>query len=193
MVFLFAVLAFGNGKGHWLRKEASEPAPEFELTDQDGKKVTLQNSNGTVRIVSFIFTYCPTGCPIATAKLVDVQKAFRGKPLHLVSISIDPDHDTPDALKEYAQRMGADLRNWSFLTGTKDEIDRVRIAYGIPMERKARRGPNGEIVSIGISDHGMKTFVLDPSGRKRWEYWGQDFDTKAVTKDLMTLLAAVGK
>jgi protein SCO1 len=177
-----------NGKGKWVRKEASGAARNFTLTDQDGQQVSLGDLRGKVAVVNFVFTYCPSGCPLTTAKWRAVQEAFKDQPLHIVSVSIDPDHDTPQVLKAFGQKFGANFNTWSFLTGTKDEIERVRALYKIPLERKAQRGPDGEIVSIGIVDHGLKTYVVDREGMKRFEYWGQDFDTKAVIRDLTTLL-----
>ncbi|HEY7647931.1 MAG TPA: SCO family protein [Methylomirabilota bacterium] len=177
-----------NGKGKWVRKESSGPARNFTLTDQDGQKVSLEDLRGKVTVVNFVFTYCPSGCPLTTAKWRSVQEALKDEPLHIVSVSIDPDHDTPPVLKAYGQKFGADFRRWSFLTGTKEEIERVRAFYKIPLERQAKRGPDGEIVSIGIVDHGLKTYVVDRQGMKRFEYWGQDFDPKVVIQDLTTLL-----
>jgi protein SCO1/2 len=177
-----------NGKGKWVRKEASGPARNFTLTDQDGHQVSLSDFRGKVAVVNFVFTYCPSGCPLTTAKWRAVQEAFKGQALHIVSVSIDPDHDTPPVLKAYGEKFGANFHTWSFLTGTKDDIERVRALYKIPLERKAQRGPDGEIATISIVDHGLKTFVVDRQGQKRFEYWGQDFDTKTVIQDLRTLL-----
>ena len=178
-----------NGKGKWVRKEVSGPVRNFTLTDQDGQKVSLQDFRGKVEVVNFVFTYCPTGCPLTTAKWRAVQEAIKDDALHIVSVSIDPDHDTPPVLKQFGQKFGADFRRWSFLTGTKDDIERVRALYKIPLERRAKRGPDGEIAAIGIEDHALKAYVVDRHGMKRFEYLGQDFDPKVVIQDLTTLLA----
>ncbi len=182
-------LTEANGKGKWLRKEVSGPARNFTLTDQDGQKVSLEDLRGKVAVVNFVFTYCPDGCPLTTAKWRGVQEAVKDDALHIVSVSIDPDHDTPPVLRAFGNKFGADFRRWSFLTGTTEDIERVRALYKIPLERRAKRGPDGEILAISIVDHGLKTSVVDRQGMKRFEYWGQDFDPKVVIQDLTTLLA----
>ena len=180
--------ALANGKGQWLRKEVTGPAPDFALTDQDGRRVSLRELHGKVALLSFIFTHCPTGCPLTTAKLKNIHGTFREKGLHLVSITIDPDHDTPEVMKEYARRFSADLSSWSFLTGTREEIERVQSAYQVAVARKVTRGLLGEVLAVSLVDHALKIFVIDRSGMKRFEYWGQDFDPHAVTQDLANLL-----
>ena len=194
-VFVLGVLAlvpaltFTHSDGRWVRKEVSGPAPDFTLTDQDEQKVSLRDLRGKVILLNFVFTYCPAGCPLTTSKFRQIQEALEGKPVHLVSISIDPDHDTPAALKEYGEKRRADFRAWSFLTGTMLELDRVRIHFGVTRERRGLRGPNGDIVKIAIVDHALKTFLVDKKGMKRFEYWGQDFETEAVIEDLTRVLA----
>jgi protein SCO1/2 len=180
----FPLLAHAHTGGQWVRKEASGAAPDFTLTNQDGEKVSLRDLRGKVVVVNFIFTHCESGCLVSTAKLKDVQNAFKNKPFQLVSITFDPAHDTPAALKEYAKRFRADLANWSFLTGTPEEIEPVLFDYKIEVNWKGKKGPTEEIVSVAIVDHGMKSYVIDQTGAKRFEYWGQDFDTKVVIKDL---------
>lgn len=184
----FPLLAHANGKGKWLRKEVKGPAPDFTLTDQDGQKVSLRDLRGKVAVINFIYTSCATGCPLTTAKLRDIHEAFKGKNLQLVSVSFDPDHDTPEVLKEYAKRFKVDLHRWSFLTGTRDEIEKVLFDYKIEVQRRGKKGPGGEILSVAIVDHGLKSYVIDRAGMKKFEYWGQDFDPKAVMKDLEKLL-----
>lgn len=184
----FPLLAHAHTNGTWVRKEASGAAPDFTLTDQDGRKVSLRDLRGRVLIVNFIFAHCESGCLISTVKLKDVQNAFKNKPVQLVSITFDPAHDTPAALKEYAGRFKADLASWSFLTGTPEEIEPVLFDYQIEVNWMGKKGSNGEIVSVSIVDHGMKSYVIDQTGTKRFEYWGQDFLTKVVIADVAKVL-----
>ena len=96
------------------------PAPDFDLTSQDGKRVTLADLRGKVVAVTFIFTMCPDICPMLTSNMAQVQEALGddfGKSVAFVSITVDPENDTPGVLKEYAEAFGADLGGWAFLTG----------------------------------------------------------------------------
>ncbi len=191
LIMSFPLLAHAHSMGKWVRKEVSGSAPDFTLTNQDGRKISLQDLRGKIIVVTFIFTNCESGCLISTVKLKDVQSAFKNKPVHLVSISFDPAHDTPARLKEYAKHFEVDLGNWSFLTGTKEEVDPVLFDYQIEVNRGGKRGPSGEILRTSIVDHEMKSFVIDEAGMKRFEYWGQDFDTKVVIQDIAKILGKI--
>src|SRR5437763_1003816 len=96
------------------------PAPEFALTSQDGKQIALADLRGRVVAVTFIFTLCSATCPVLTPMMSLVQDRLGpdfGTNVAFVSITIDPDRDTPEMLKLYAQMYGADVPGWSFLTG----------------------------------------------------------------------------
>jgi protein SCO1/2 len=188
LVLSVPLLAHAHSMGKWVRKEVSGIAPDFTLTNQDGRKISLQDLRGKIVVVTFIFTNCESGCLLSTVKMKDVQSAFKNKPVHLVSISFDPAHDSPARLKEYANHFGADLGNWSFLTGTKEEVDPVLFDYRIEVNRGGKRDATGAIFASAIVDHEMKSFIIDEAGMKRFEYWGQDFDTKVVIQDITKIL-----
>src|SRR5262249_14839542 len=100
-------------------------APEFALTSQDGVRVTLGNLRNKVVAVTFIYTSCPGSCRLLTAKMAQVQDELGpnfGSKIAFVSITVDPERDTPDVLREYAHTFGANLAGWSFLTGTPESI-----------------------------------------------------------------------
>jgi protein SCO1/2 len=189
LIVSFPLLAHANGKGKWVKKEASGPAPGFSLTDQDNRKASLGDFRGKVVLLSFIYTNCTTGCPLTTAKLASIYAALQGKDLHIVAITIDPSHDTAAVLKEYGKQWkGVDFQSWSFLTGTKDEINDVLLDYKVSSQLQPKRGPTGEVLSVSIVDHALKIYLIDRKGMKKFEYWGQDFDTKIVIKDLANVL-----
>jgi protein SCO1/2 len=99
------------------------PAPKFELVNQDNIKVTNDTYKGKVYILEFFFATCPSICPKMNANMVIIQNKFFGNPnFGIVSITIDPAHDTPAVLKEHAKLLGAKSSNWNFLTGDKDYI-----------------------------------------------------------------------
>lgn len=155
----------------------SDPAPPFSLQDPDGRTVSLQGLAGKTLLVDFVFTRCPGPCPSLTSSHVAVQRALppevRAR-THFVSISIDPERDTPEDMRAYALARGADLSDWSFLTGPPDETFEVMRAYGIG----TRPGGEGEI------EHVLATFLIDPHGRIVKRYIGLDHDPQEVVADL---------
>jgi len=97
--------------------------PDFEFTNQDGELITNSFYNNKVYVVEFFFTTCPTICPKMNKNMGTIQNKFYGNPnFGIASFSINPTHDTPQILKEYAKKHGATLKNWNFLTGNKDKI-----------------------------------------------------------------------
>jgi protein SCO1/2 len=116
-----------------LRPRTSEPlpiytqVPHFSLTTQAGTSFSEQNLLGHVTVVDFIFTRCPTACPVMTERMRALQRQAEAKKidLHFLSISVDPRYDTPARLKQYADSHGANTKSWSFLTGTVDAIEQT--------------------------------------------------------------------
>ena len=97
--------------------------PAFSFTNQDGKIVTNKDYEGKVYVVEFFFTTCPTICPRMNANLVQVQNSFTAHDdFGVASFSINPEHDTPEVLKAYADRYGVINSNWHLLTGDQEEI-----------------------------------------------------------------------
>ncbi|NHM06770.1 SCO family protein [Flavobacterium sp. CYK-4] len=99
------------------------PAPKFELTDQNGKKISNTNYKGKVYVLEFFFSTCPSICPIMNRSMLDIEQQFFGNPnFGIVSITIDPEHDTSEVLKTHAESLGVKSSNWHFLTGDKKYI-----------------------------------------------------------------------
>lgn len=98
-------------------------APEFEFTNQNGDTISNEDYKGKVYLVEFFFTTCPTICPIMNKNLVEIQDVFKGQDdFGIASFSIDPDHDTPEVLAEYAQNYGIVSPNWNLMTGDRSDI-----------------------------------------------------------------------
>src|SRR5271167_2868317 len=96
-------------------------APDFVLRAEDGAKVSLSQFRGKAVAVTFIFASCSATCPILTAKMATVQTELGsdfGSKIAFLSITIDPEHDTPEVLQRYARTFGADPAGWKFLTGS---------------------------------------------------------------------------
>ncbi len=193
LMILVPLLAHAHSYGRWERKVLNDPAAGFTLTDQDNRRVSLDDFRGKAVLVTFIFTHCPAACPLITAKLASIHHELKGKDLHILSITIDPAHDTPAVLKQYGQEWkGMDFRRWSFLTGTEEEVNSVLADYRIAVNKRGERGATGEILSLHMVDHGAKTYLIDPKGVTRFEYEGQDFETKTVMKDIAAVLSQDG-
>ncbi len=133
--------------------------PEFALTDERGQPFTEAALSGHPTIISFIFTRCDSICPITTTQMRRVQDQTYdvGASLKLVSLSVDPSHDTPERLANYAQRYQADPRRWKFVTG-RPEVVRALVEgpFMTSMQREADR-PNG-VPNIA---HGGSFILLD--------------------------------
>lgn len=97
--------------------------PDFEFINQDGKTITNESYKGKVYVVEFFFTTCPTICPIMNKKMLKIQNEFFGNPdFGIASISITPEIDTPEVMKNYAKEKGINHKHWHLLTGKKDDI-----------------------------------------------------------------------
>ena len=125
VILIFGIWAVpkivGNFNQNELMKFAEVPAFEFE--NQYGVLIGNADYKNKVYVVEFFFTSCPTICPRMNENMVKVQNEFYGNPsFGIVSISIDPERDSPEVLKAYADEKGATLKNWNFLTGDKEEI-----------------------------------------------------------------------
>ncbi len=157
-------------------------AAPFALIDQDGAPVALADFGGKAVLLDFMFTRCPGPCPIQTSKRARLQRRLPGAirtRTALVSISLDPEYDTPSRLREYAERRGADLSNWSFLTGDPETVGEVVASYHIGSIRR----PDGQI------DHTVATFLIDPGGRIAERYLGLEHEVEEIIADLARVLA----
>ena len=118
--------------------------PDVTLVNQDGKKVRLRELLSTSKpvIVDFIFGTCTTICPILSASYANLQKRLGpdSEKLQLVSISIDPENDTPKVLKEYLKRYRA-KPGWDFFTGTRADVDKVMYAFNAYIPNKMSHYP----------------------------------------------------
>jgi protein SCO1/2 len=141
--------------------------PAFQLTDQEGRTFGSADLAGRAWIASFVFTRCPTVCPRVTGQMARIQARTRSlePALHLVSFSVDPEHDTPERLARYARAHRASPRRWTFVTGpslaVQETVERgLRVSMG--------RDP-GDPSPGGIS-HGTHLVLVDPAGRIRGYY-----------------------
>lgn len=99
------------------------PAPQFELVNQNNATVNNETYKGKVYVLEFFFTTCPSICPKMNQSMLEIENKFFGNPnFGIVSITIDPMHDTPTVLKSHAELLGVKSSSWNFLTGDRATI-----------------------------------------------------------------------
>jgi len=156
-------------------------APDFVLTDQNGARFDSTKLHGKVVVIDFIYTTCTDVCPLFTANFAQLQRELNKEhagDVFLISITTDPEIDSPRVLKAYAQRYGAAFNNWAFLTGTEEQLKPVWKSLDIRVIRKGR----------GLIQHTSLTTVLDRQGIRRFNHFGEKWQTKDVLSDISSLL-----
>nr|WP_102716247.1 SCO family protein [Paenibacillus castaneae] len=113
-------------------------APDFQMTDINGEQVSLKSTNGKARIVYFYFANCPDVCPPTTFLLSQVQDKLAdsgklGTKAELISITFDPERDTPEVIRNFASRLDADFNGWHFLRGDEAETNKLAGEFGAPV------------------------------------------------------------
>jgi protein SCO1/2/putative membrane protein len=136
---------------------------DFRLRDQAGATVDDRSLSDRPWIAAFIFTRCPSSCPRITAVMKGLQGRLAGTPVRLVSLTVDPDHDTPEVLDRYARGMGAEPGRWSFLTGPKDEIHRLILErFRVPV---AESTPDDVRAGAEAVAHSSRLVLVAPGNR----------------------------
>ena len=141
-----------------------EAVREADLVDQRGERRPFTDWHGQVVAVTFVYTRCPLPnfCPLMDRHFAAVQQQVQSSPelrghVRLVSVTIDPEHDTPAVLLEHATRLKADPAVWTWLTGTREQVDTFASQFGVSIVRE--QADPSELV------HNLRTAVLDANGR----------------------------
>lgn len=146
--------------------------PEFGLINEKGKPFGSTQLAGKIWIADFIFTTCPGPCPIISTRMAELQKPLQKSDVHLVSFSVDPEKDTPETLRDYAERLKAKPDRWDFLTGERATIySLVRDGFKLAVDRDA---------DDGIPVHSTRVVLIDRHGTIRGYY--DVLQPDAVTK-----------
>lgn len=169
------------------------PAPSFELTDQNNKKISNETYKGKVYVLEFFFSTCPSICPIMNKNMVSIQNNFFGNPnFGIASITINPEYDTAAILKEHAALIGVKSSTWHMLTGDKDYIFNIsNKGFNI------YAGENSKVA--GGFEHSGLFALIDKEGniRCRKDKFGNPIlyydglekeGVKAITEDIKKLL-----
>ena len=152
--------------------------PPFELLDNFGQSFTEENISGEIWVADLIFTTCAGPCPIMSTEMRSLHKYYLGnKNIHMVTITVNPDYDSPEVLTEYGERYDADFDKWHFLTGKYENIQSL-IANGFKM---------GDIEEIVF--HSTRFALIDPNMNIRGYYMGTESkDVKKLMGDIKKLL-----
>lgn len=170
---LLCAAAFGLGQLARSGSRVAElpsvfPVPTFELTDQDGRPFGSEQLRGRVWVASFLFTSCSQACPVLAAQLANLRTrlSHHGERVHVVSITVDPEVDTPERLREFAARYGG-TSQWTLLTGAPEDV-RATTARAF-FQPEAQRH---EIEAAPGYDllHGTGVLLIDRDGRCRGLY-----------------------
>ena len=161
--------------------QIGDPLPEYRFTNEVGQAVSTSQFKGQALAITFIFTRCPLPnfCPLMSNNFADTQKkllAMTNAPAnwHLLTISFDPDFDTPIILKAYAQRFGADPGHWNFLTGDLIDITAISEQFGQMFWREE-----------GALSHNLRTVVVDASGRMQRILEGNKWTSDELVAEML--------
>jgi len=161
-----------------------EFVPEVPMIDQDGRKTSVASLKGQTVVLTFIYTQCPlpTFCPLMDRHFVTIQERLKADPtlskVHLATVSFDPITDTPPVLKKHAQQLGADLTRWTLFTGDRDDIDKFASRFGVTIGRDPSDPKN--------ITHNLRTVIIDPDGKLKKTYTGNEWTPDQILADLKT-------
>lgn len=165
-------------RGKRAYREVGENLPDFALYDQTGAVASAARFRGKQIVLNFIFTRCPvaTMCPAATERMTQLQKAAKEagiQNLELVSITLDPEYDTPGVLKEYALARGIDTTNFSFLTGPESAIKDLLTQFGVIAQFDG-----------SILQHTLATLLINENGRIAHRADGSRWDVQEFVEKM---------
>ncbi len=167
--------------------QSGDPVPDTQLTNEQGEPIALTSWRGSAVAITFIYTRCPLPqfCPLLDRRFAAVQRIVAADPalhgrVHLLSVSFDPDADTPAVLRAHAAKLGADPAVWRFATAPRDVVDRFAARFAVNVIREADR----------TITHNLRTAVIAPSGRVFAIYDGTEWTPQQIAEDLGRSLAA---
>jgi len=169
-------------RGGFEVRNTSDCLPDITLVDQHSRNVSLASLKGKPVLFDFIYTTCPGPCLLLTAQMKQVANRLGpklGTEARIVSITVDPEHDHPAELLAYANKQGADVNGWLFLTGTPEQIENVMARFNVIRKRE----PDGTV------DHVLEFFLVDANGRALLQYMGQKAVPDLVASDVERVAA----
>ncbi len=158
------------------------PVPRFQLTDQQGRTFRSDDLAGRAGLFSFIYTNCADTCPLLTATMAQVQRqllsdGLLGSKVQMVSVTVDPDRDSPEILAAYADRFHADPEAWRFLTGEREAVYDVLVGFKLNTVDVARAFAGADVIP-----HSNRFAVVDPRGEVRANLQGDQVTAEEVVR-----------
>lgn len=162
---------------------------EYPLLDQKNNQITFpEEFSGNVMLVGYVYTHCPDICPVITYNMRDVQRQLEDEDdFMLVSISFDPERDTPEILHQYAENYKINQENWRFLTGEKSNVDDLLEKLGIATVKSPTRFDENN-TPIYFIDHTDRVTLVDREGNIRMHYNGSELNSDEAIEDIRQLL-----
>lgn len=186
IILIISLLAIGGCRN--VPRIGLEPVPTMHATDQLGQSVSRQSWQGKITVIDFFFTTCPTICPVMGGEMARVHDAFMGhNGVQIISVSIDPEHDSIPVLKQYADRLGATHPLWRFCNMPRDSV----YAWAKPVLKYAqsKMQPAQDANAPGGHVHDGNFILLDQEGYVCGYYDGTNPDkVDALIKDVRWML-----
>ena len=157
---------------------------DFSFTNQEGREISNYTTDGKVYVADFFFTTCPTICPIMKTQMLRVYEAFKDEEQFMIlSHTLDPEHDTEELLKEFAEKIGVnDDQTWQFLTGDQEKIFEIGQTSYLTTAMEDKNEPGGIL-------HSGAFVLIDQKGRIRGVYDGTKEDqVNRLMRDIPKLL-----
>jgi protein SCO1/2 len=167
---------------HNARLKEKDSMPAFNLTNQNGQRISLNTFRGEPFVLTFVFTRCPVPnfCPRISSNFEELQTAIKNgtgavATTHLLSITLDPEYDTPNVLRDYAGFHHADPKTWTFATGDKNQIDSLTRAFSVYRQNEG-----------GTLSHGLATALVNRDGKIERIWRGNAWSPAEVMKAIQT-------
>ena len=176
----------GNGAAGRSEPERGDEVPDFSLVNQDGRRINLHQYRGRTLILTFIYTRCPLPdyCPLMTEHFTRISEGLKQDPelykqTHMLSISVDPEYDTPKVMRAYAESNGQrSFDHWEFATGLAEEVRRAADYFGLEYYPES-----DQII------HSLRTALIAPDGKLLKIYRGNEWKPAELLTDLRTMNA----
>jgi protein SCO1 len=163
-----------------VRQRIEGRAPELALVNQSGQPLTLMALRGKVVLLTFTYSTCAEVCPLITAAMVTLQQrltAAERQQVFFLSVTAQPEVDTPAVLHAYARRLGVDLASWAFVTGHSQAVQAVWQAFGMTVKLRGK----------GVVNHPAWTFLIDREDMVQYRYLGSLLEVETIVEDMRTL------
>jgi protein SCO1/2 len=172
--------------------KAGDELPNFSLVNQDGKAIRIQDYRGKALVLTFIYTRCPdpNQCTLMSSNFAAMDQELQKQPelyqkTHLLSISFDPDYDTPKVLRSYGgaytgRYSEENFQHWEFASGTKDQVKGIAQFFGLRYFHDTESGQENVL-------HSLRTAVIGPDGKVFKTYRGNEWKPDEIVNDLKTL------